>query len=432
MKIDELFILFEKRKSQFASLNHNRMVKLLEYLGNPHIGLKYIHVAGTNGKGSTSNFIYSILKCGGYRAGLYTSPHILKYNERIKINDADISDSDLIRISEEVLEAEKKIEREYGSVSLFELITAVAFIYFKEQKTDYVVLEVGMGGLSDSTNVVRAEDKLAQVITPVSMDHTQFLGKNLQEIAYQKAGIIKKNVLTPTSNTEEIITDVIRKKAAEENSPYISLEEMKIENLYIDDYGCEYDAEFNGERLKNIKIKLAGYYQMSNSALALMTIMKLRQNKLLDISDEAIYTGLLTAKWPGRMETLMEKPHVVIDGAHNLDGIKNLTKNLSLYSYDRLYIVTSILEDKEHDKMLKELSEYADEIVLTGIHSKRKTDLNLLKNEIEKENVTVNVEEDLQKAVNSVMEKAGERDLILITGSLYLLSEVKEKIKWSV
>lgn len=432
MKIDELFIIFEERKSQFASLNHNRMIKLLEELGDPHKNQKYIHVAGTNGKGSTSNFIYNIIKNGGYRAGLYTSPHILRYNERIKINDVDISDDDLIRISNYVFKAEKNIEPEYGRVSLFEFITAVAFIYFKEQNTDYIILEVGMGGLSDSTNTILKEDKLAQVITPISMDHTQFLGKTLEEIAVQKAGIIKENVLTVTSNTNTEILNVLRKKAEEKNSKILTLDNIKVNNIRINSSGSKYDIEYHDIRLNNVGISLTGYYQLYNSVLALMTILELIRENKINIDESAIYKGLKEAKWSGRMETLKVNPLVVIDGAHNLDGIINLTKNLSLYKYNKLFIITSILEDKEHEKMLKVLSEYADEIILTDVNSSRKTDISDLKKEAEKNSASVFIEEKVEKAIEYALNKSNENDLILITGSLYLLSEIKKKIKWSV
>lgn len=429
MKINELIINLESREGKKKSYDFSRMRALLEELDNPHIGLKYLHVAGTNGKGSTSNFLYNILKMGGYKVGLYTSPHLERYNERIKINGVEISDEDFIRLSEKVFCAEENIKTNFETLTFFEFITAIAFLYFNKEKSDYVILEVGMGGLSDSTNVILEEDKLASIITPISMDHTQFLGKNIEEIAYQKAGIIKKNVLVFSSNKEKIVKDIIEKVSKENNSEVFTLEDVEISSININDSFTEYNMRFYDDNLEKIKVNLIGYYQMYNSALSIMTILKLRDMGKMDISNENIKKGIENTFWPGRMEIVREKPKMLLDGAHNLDGIRNLTKNISLFKYNKLYIIAAILEDKEHKEMLKELSKYADEIVLVGIHTKRKTDPLILESEIIKSNVVVSIIEDLEDAIKNVIQKTSDNDFIIVTGSLYLISEIKEILK---
>lgn len=429
MNINELIINLESREGKKKSYDFSRMRALLEELDNPHIGLKYLHVAGTNGKGSTSNFLYNILKMGGYKVGLYTSPHLERYNERIKINGVEISDEDFIRLSKKVFCAEENIKTNFETLTFFEFITAIAFLYFNKEKSDYVILEVGMGGLSDSTNVILEEDKLASIITPISMDHTQFLGKNIEEIAYQKAGIIKKNVPVFSSNKEKIVKDIIEKVSKENNSEVFTLEDVEISSININDSFTEYNMRFYNDNLEKIKVNLIGYYQMYNSALSIMTILKLRDMGKMDISNENIKKGIENTFWAGRMEIVREKPKMLLDGAHNLDGIRNLTKNISLFKYNKLYIIAAILEDKEHKEMLKELSKYADEIVLVGIHTKRKTDPLILESEIIKSNVVVSIIEDLEDAINNVIQKASDNDFIIVTGSLYLISEIKEILK---
>lgn len=428
MTLNELIQNLESREGKRKSYDFSRMRALLEELSNPHLNQKYIHIAGTNGKGSTSNFIYNILKAEGYKVGIYTSPHLERYNERIVIDNEEISDEDFIRLSVKVLTAENKIKNQFESLTFFELITAVAFLYFKENNCDYSVLEVGMGGLSDSTNVIDEKDTLASIITPISMDHTQFLGNTIEEIATQKAGIIKQKTLVTTSNKDGKILNVLKNTAKEKNADFYDLDDLQIENIIINDKGSKYDLKFKNEEIKDLEIKLLGYYQMYNSALSVMTILELRNKGLLKIHDKSIRRGLLNTFWAGRMEVVSESPKVILDGAHNFDGIKNLTENFKLFNYNKLFIIASILDDKEHDKMLEELSKYANEIILVGLHTKRKSNLDILKEEANKNNVNVEIIEDLKIAIEKTLEKADKNDLIIISGSLYLVSETKELI----
>lgn len=428
MKFKDIINNLEGRSGKKKSYDFNRMKSLLFKLQNPQKDLKYLHIAGTNGKGSTSNFIYNILKEKGYKVGLYTSPHLVKYNERIIINDEMISDDDFIRLFKLVIEAEEKIKNEFEDLSFFEIITAIAFLYFKENKCDYCVLEVGMGGSYDSTNIIDDKDVLASIITPVSMDHTEFLGDTLEKIATQKAGIIKSNTLVTTSNSNKEVLKVLRETSKNKKSKFISLEDLNIYNIIAGEEGSIYSLKYRDNILENINISLMGYYQIYNSALAVLTILELREEGLINIDNSSILNGLKNAYWPGRMEKIHDNPRIILDGAHNLDGIENLIKNLKLFNYDKLYLIVSILRDKEHEKMLKELSLFADEIVLVDLNTKRKTDISILEKEVLKYNTKTLVIEDLEKAITQTLKDANKNDLIIISGSLYLVSDVKEII----
>ncbi|WP_036729111.1 bifunctional folylpolyglutamate synthase/dihydrofolate synthase [Peptoniphilus mikwangii] len=429
MKFSDVILNIESREGKRKSYDFSRMRALLKVLNNPHDGLKYLHVAGTNGKGSTSNFLYNILMSEGYIVGLYTSPHLERYNERIMINGNEISDEDFTRLGKIVIEAEKQILDEFEVMTYFEFITAMAFLYFREKNCDYCVLEVGMGGLSDSTNVVAPKDKLMSFITPISMDHMQYLGDTVEEIAEQKAGIIVKNVDVVSSNKNKSVVEILKNKAERENAQYYDLDDVKIENLIIDDRGSEYTIKFKDETISNLKINLSGYYQLENSALTVMGVMELRNKGLLKISDESIRNGLKNTFWAGRMERVNDSPMIILDGAHNFDGIQRLTENFRLFNYNKLYIITSILNDKEHDKMLLEFSKYADEIVLVSLETKRKTELDILREEAQKYCENVKVIDNLKLAIKDVINVSKRNDLIVIAGSLYLVSDTRKIIK---
>lgn len=429
MKINDIIENIESREGKRKSYDFKRMKALLEFLGNPQKNQKYLHVAGTNGKGSTSKFLYSMLKEGGYKVGLTTSPHLEKYNERIIVDGREIDDEDFIRIGQLVIEAEEKIIEEFEMLTFFEFITAMAFIYFKENKCDYSILEVGMGGASDSTNVVDAKDKIIDFITPISMDHMSYLGDSLEEIAFQKAGIIKEKNLVFSSNKDERVIKVLKKTSIKNEADFHDFKEYQISNVSISDKYTSYSLKYKNELIEDIKIGMLGFYQLENSALALAGLLELRQRKIINISDEKLKEGLYKSRWAGRMEIISENPKILLDGAHNLDGIQRLTENLKLFNYNKLYIITSILDDKEHEKMLLELGKYADEILLVSLMTKRKTELKILEEEAKKYVQNVLVIENLEKAIRKMLEESKEDDLVLIAGSLYLVSETKEIMK---
>ena len=302
-----------------------RTIELADRLGNPQNTLKFIHVAGTNGKGSTSAMLAAILQRAGYKVGLYTSPFILRFNERMRINGEDISDEELAQITALVrphADAMADIPTE------FELITAIALVYFARNHCDYVVFEVGMGGRLDSTNIITAETVAASVITGIAMDHTAFLGDTPEKIAAEKAGIIKAEVpvvyggnhppVGETLPSPEALScgRVIREKAAALNAPFVETDHTLLSNIRSDLFGADFDF---GDS-KQIHISLAGLYQPHNAANAL-TVVDVLRTRGLTLPEEAVRAGLASVTWPARFEVLSRSPLVIADGGHNPEGI---------------------------------------------------------------------------------------------------------------
>lgn len=426
MKKEDILNNINSREVKRRSYDLSRMLKLLEELGNPQYGMKFAHVAGTNGKGSTSKLVYNMLRQTNLNVGLTISPHILEINERIVVNDSEINDQDFVTLSEKVLQAENIIEAEYEKLTYFEFITAVAFLYFKEKKCDICVLEVGMGGLSDSTNVIRDIDKVLCLITPISFDHMAFLGNTIEEIASQKAGIITKNTSVITYNENDKVLKIIEDEARKKESKFYSYKEIKVDNLRIDEFSSSFDLSFKGHKIEDIKLNLLGYYQVHNAMLAIAGILELIDKNIIDISYDEIKKAVANTRWQGRMELINKNPRIVLDGAHNSDGIDNLVRNFSLFKYNKLYIISSILSDKDHKKMLESLSKYSKDLFLLDIDNIRKTEIDILKREAEEYFENVEITRDIKSAIEDVKKLATNDDLIVITGSLYLVSEIKQ------
>lgn len=426
MKKEDILNNINSREVKRRSYDLSRMLKLLEELGNPQYGMKFVHVAGTNGKGSTSKLVYNMLRQTNLNVGLTISPHILEINERIVVNDSEINDQDFVTLSEKVLKAENIIEAEYEKLTYFEFITAVAFLYFKEKKCDICVLEVGMGGLSDSTNVIRDIDKILCLITPISFDHMAFLGNTIEEIASQKAGIITKNTSVITYNENDKVLKIIEDEARKKESKFYSYKEIKVDNLKIDEFSSSFDLSFKGHKIEDIKLNLLGYYQVHNAMLAIAGILELIDKNIIDISYDEIKKAVANTRWQGRMELINKNPRIVLDGAHNSDGIDNLVRNFSLFKYNKLYIISSILSDKDHKKMLESLSKYSKDLFLLDLDNIRKTEIDILKREAEEYFENVEITRDIKSAIEDVKKLATNDDLIVITGSLYLVSEIKQ------
>ena len=303
------------------------MYKLLELLGNPQDGLKIIHVAGTNGKGSTCSFITSILKEAGYKVGLYTSPFLETFTERIRINGENIPEEDVSRIVTLIKEKiEQMVNEGYSYPTEFEIVTTMAFYYYYEQKVDYVALEVGLGGRYDATNIIK--NSQVSVIGSISLDHVNILGDTISKIAYEKGGIIKQDGVAIVYDQSEEAKNVIKQICYDKNAKYI---EVKFDDINIkksDIYSQVYDATILNQKYEDLEIKLIGEHQINNSILALSVIKYLEKNKALKIDDKSIRKGLINAKWPGRIEKISENPVFIIDGAHNEDGAISLAKAL--------------------------------------------------------------------------------------------------------
>ncbi len=412
-----------------SKLGLDNIRELLGLLGNPHNGLKFTHVAGTNGKGSTSSFLANILIEGGYKVGLFTSPYLEVFNERIRINNQDISDDSLAKITFKVKgKVEEMLNKGMNHPTEFEIVTAIAMEYFKDEKVDFVVLEVGLGGRYDSTNVIN--DSLASVITTISMDHIDILGDTIGKIAYEKAGIIKDNGFVISYPQEKEALEVIKVVAEKKNAKLTIVPTEKLEVIETTEFGSRFNFEYKDIKMSDLEIQLIGAHQTQNAATALTTILALKKEGLISISEEAIRKGLKETKWSGRLEVLRRKPTFLIDGAHNIQGIQALKKTLKdIFKYNKLILGVAILADKDVDHMIEELVPIADKIVVTEANIFRAMKAEDLAAKIEKINNNVIVESNIEKAIQKTFELANENDLIVFSGSLYLIGDVRTIVK---
>ncbi|MFA5522904.1 MAG: folylpolyglutamate synthase/dihydrofolate synthase family protein [Tissierellales bacterium] len=408
-----------------SKLGLHNISELLRLLGNPQNGLSFIHVAGTNGKGSASSFIANTLIEGGYKVGLFTSPYLEVFNERMRINNQDISDDSLAKITFSVKKkVEEMLNKGMTHPTEFEIVTAIAMQYYKEEKVDFVVLEVGLGGRYDSTNVI--ENSIASVITTISMDHLDILGDTLGKIAYEKAGIIKDNGFVISypqdKEAEEVIVEVAKDKNA--RLSFVPTENLDI--IETTESGSKFNFEYKNIKMSDLEIGLIGKHQIQNAATALTTILALREEGYLSVSDETIRRGLKGTKWSGRLEVLRRKPTFLVDGAHNIQGIQALKKTISsIFKYDKLILGVAILSDKDVDHMVEELVPIADKIVVTEANIFRAMKAEELAAKIEKYNNNIVIESNIEKAVQKTLEIANENDLIVFSGSLYLIGDVR-------
>ncbi len=331
-----------------------RITELCEKLGNPQNGLKFIHVTGTNGKGSTCAMTESILRHAGYKTGLFISPYIRFFNERIQISGVPVSDETLSRATEEV---KKHAEQMSEYPTEFELLSAIAFLIFKWEKCEIIVLEVGMGGRLDSTNVIK--DPVLSVITGVSLDHTAILGDTVEKIAEEKAGIIKPSCPVLYGDKDEgSVAKIIKKKAIENGSPiyFCDKSEIIVEKADLDGSVITLGSH------KSVKIPLLGLYQTENAARVLKIIDILRDCGF-DISDKALRNGLQNVRWQARFEKLCASPLVLYDGSHNPEGIDAAVKTLSYYfGNEKINILTGVMSDKDYSEMAKKLAPFADNV----------------------------------------------------------------------
>ena len=335
----------------FCKPGLDRISELCERLGNPEKNLKFIHVAGTNGKGSTASMLSSILQCAGYKVGLYTSPFIYRFNERMRVNGADIPDEQLAKITEYVKPFADSMK---DTPTEFELITAIAFEYFKREECDVIVLEAGMGGRLDSTNVIR--NPLLSIITGIALDHTAFLGDTVEKIAKEKAGIIKDNAPVLFGVEDKIAAEVILGVANTEASKFYQSDYSK---LTINSSSLS-GTVFDYKNRQNLKIKLLGSYQPKNASLVLDAIDLLNERGLC-ISENAIYDGLESATWRARFEIIKQNPMVIFDGAHNPQGIDVAVESIKHYFNEKkVVIMTGVLRDKDYNVIAKRISEVSE------------------------------------------------------------------------
>ncbi len=369
--------------------------ELLRLLGNPQEKFKSIHIAGTNGKGSTANFIYSVLKEARYKVGIYTSPHLVKFNERINVGGEEITDSELVELTKKI---KMVVEENDLSPTFFEFTTALMFLYFAEKKVDYAIIETGMGGRLDATNVLHP---LVSVITNISLDHTKYLGESKLEIAQEKVAIVKENGILVTSEEDYLVLELFEKVCKEKKAELIVL-----------------------DNVSDIEIKMFGKHQKKNAALA----KKVIEVSGIKVNESDLRKGLLKAKWPGRLQVVNEKPFVILEGAHNVEGMKKLREFLAEYlvetKFEKKILVLGIAKDKEIKKLVDLIVPFFDEIILTKGNFKP-AELEVIEKEISKEVIKI---EDPKKAVETAISLVEEKGFVLVTGSLYLVGDVLKYI----
>lgn len=426
MNYNEALEYIHGTKKFGSKLGLENIKMLLKLLGDPHKGLKVIHIAGTNGKGSTASFIENILKEEGYKVGLYTSPYLERFNERIKINNEDIPDHRLADVTAKVKnKVEEMVNQGYNHPTEFEIVTAIAFQYYKEEAIDYLVLEVGLGGRYDSTNVI--EKPLASVITTISMDHTDILGDTIEKIAWEKAGIIKHDCLVISYPQEKGAEQVINEVAKSKNAKLIYVPTKNIIIKEISEYGSIFSFKYQNCYFDNLKINIIGEHQIFNAATAVTTLLELRKNDTIKLKDNSIRNGLLKARWHGRLELLKRDPIFLIDGAHNLQGIMVLKKTINnIFKNRKIVLGIGILKDKDVDNMVSQLVPLADKVIVTEPNIYRAMKAEELAEKVAKYNSNYYIEKDIVKAVNKAYEVADKNDVILFSGSLYLIGDVRK------
>ena len=390
---------------------------LLKRIGNPQEGLKTIHIAGTNGKGSTAAMLSAMLVRAGFKVGLYTSPHLVRFNERFRLNEQDIEDEEIMAVFERV----RAVVDEREPPTFFEMTTAMALSLFAAKGVDWAILEVGMGGRLDATNVVQPQ---LTIISNVSFDHQEFLGSTLSRIAREKAGIIKKQVPLITAVKQPVALAVIKTRCSALNAPCYRLgRQIKVRTLGE----RRFSYSGLGWRLEKLHLPLAGRHQVVNAATALGGLEVLERWGYYNLVEEQIREGLVKTRWPGRLELLGMQPPVLLDGAHNYAGIMALRQALQEeYTYRRLIVVLGIMADKDLRGMFLRLAPLADRIILTRPKYERAAEpesLRAVAGEFaERTELIRPVGEALERAIGL----ATSEDLVLVTGSLYFIGEVKE------
>jgi dihydrofolate synthase/folylpolyglutamate synthase len=404
-----------------------RIIELLKRLGNPEKALRVVHVGGTNGKGSTTVMIARILREAGYKVGVFTSPHLHDYRERMTINGLMIPKGKVIQAIDRLRpHLENMVSEGFEHPTEFEVSTALAFLYFAEENVDFAVIEVGLGGLIDSTNVV---SPLISVITNVAMDHMDYLGPDLVSIAKVKAGIIKPNSRVVTASENPAVIQILRERAKEVGVPlWLVGEDVRWESKWSGELEQEFDLVGLHSTYYKLRLHLIGQHQLRNAATAVTVCELLESEYGVSIPREAIYAGLRDVEWPGRLELLSLKPKVLLDGAHNVDGAQALALAIPLYSRNRLVLCLGMLADKEREKVVDMLVPLADEIIITRPNSSRAGDWKALGSLAERHGRPVKCIESPKEAVNYGLSRLGDNDMLCVTGSIYMLADARQAL----
>jgi dihydrofolate synthase/folylpolyglutamate synthase len=385
---------------------------LLEAFGNPHIGQNYIHIAGTNGKGSVATFMGSILQEAGYRVGTYVSPHLVRFTERFRINGEEISRKKTTELINELQAAFNPDE----PPTFFEAVTAMAILHFAREKTDIAIMEVGMGGRLDATNVITP---LVTGITNIGMEHREYLGNRISHIAREKAGVIKKGIDVVTAVTQPRVIEQFKNIAEERGAPLWRVgKDMKYRRTPS---GLHFFGQ--SRHMKGLQLGLRGIHQARNAALALGMMEQIETKGFPHTADQ-IREGLKKADWPGRMQVIRENPTILLDGAHNAAAVRALARTIgSDFSYDRLILVIGIMADKDIASLLRAIVPISDRVFYTRPVYSRAADPRILMEKGQSLNTPGEVIPSLRSAIEKAEKIASPGDLIVICGSLFTVGE---------
>ena len=403
-----------------------RIKKLLSRLGNPQNTFKSIHIVGTNGKGSTGAFISSVFKASGYKTGFYSSPHLESPGERFLINGKELSADEWINAAEEVV---KKILPDEDLPSYFELVTACAFYLARENNIEVGVIEAGLGGKFDATNVM--DNTICSVIASISIDHTEYLGSTLESIASEKFAVVKKNIPACFSGVDESLIPMFKNFCAEKNSvPFIVSEDVKLSNIKISTEGNIFDFQSQKLNLKELHTKLIGKYQINNAALSLLSLSCIK-DLFPKITEEKIYEGMNNATWPGRLEIISENPLIIFDGGHNYDGVKKLCESVkSLWPDKKIGVVYAAMRDKNFMGCLDLLNQnLSPSIYVTTVPNMQRalTPEELV--ESTKKFTWKNIPEGFNEPLEAIKRAVNNNDVVLVCGSLYLIGVLKRNLQ---
>lgn len=427
MNYKEAWTYLDDLQFHKIKLGLDSMRDFLARVGRPEKGLKYIHVAGTNGKGSVSATLLTLLGEAGYRVGLYTSPHLSSVRERFRVNDKYIGEDEFAELATEIKES-------LGSekITYFEFTTAIALLWFSRSDLDLVILETGLGGRLDATNVITP---LVSVITNVSMDHEAYLGENLEAVSYEKAGIIKEKVPVVSGVGNDVSREVVRKVCLERSAPLYLYGDQFITD---DDGPGEFFFQSTDKSLglvtyRHLRCSMKGDYQRSNAALAIAVLSLLKKHQL-NISGQNVRHGLLNVHWPGRLEHIVldRQPQIsyLLDGAHNPAGVDSLVQTIfKEYDYNNLILLWGAMADKDLAATLSMIAPLADSIIFTRPEGERTAEpemlLDVIDHHLKKNCQIIRV---VEEAVNKAAEQAEPGDLIVIAGSLYLVGAVRKML----
>ncbi len=416
MNIDLALEKIYSLKQFHIKLGLENIIHLLNHIGNPQNDFKTIHVAGSNGKGSTCSFIASILQEHEFKVGLYTSPHFIKFNERIRVNGKEISDKAIISF----LESNKKFI-EIEKTTFFEIATAMAFNHFKKEKVDYAVIETGLGGRLDATNTI---SPLISVITSISLEHTNILGKTLSKVAYEKAGIIKKNVPIIIGKIPKSAKNVISKVTEENESNLIEIKD--IIKIRKNNFELNLSSEFRKFYIRN----LPGVHQFYNAGIAIKVV----ENILSNFDYNKIQVGLdnviVNSGLQGRYERISENPSIIFDSAHNLEGVKSFIKQFKneFSNFKNRILIYGALNDKNNQQMLLSLKPFFNKVYITQINNERSESAKKLYSISKDLNFNVNITQKPEDVISKFRKVKNSKSCLVVLGSIYLLGEIKTKM----